>query len=141
MSFRNRLAVDAFIIGRKLLTSRTNGLALACFLVLLGSLWVAYSFLVSFSAFLYLSPFLCLFFSQDMIHDEVHSACLENLLFLEGRFCTYLFCKAAAAAAAGLGTSLLLFSRFAAYGLATGQFAVQALGKFAAGILVGAYSG
>jgi len=135
----NRLAVDTFIIGRKLLTSRTNGLALAGFLVLLGCLWVADSFRGSFGAFLYLSPFLYLFFSQDMIHDEVHSGCLENLLFLKGRFRNYLLCKVAAAAAAGLGTSLLLFSGFAAYGLATGQFAVQALGKFAAGILVGVY--
>jgi hypothetical protein len=139
MPSRNRLAVDLLIIGRKLAVSRVNGLILIGFPALLGFLWVADSYRVSFAAFLYLSPFLCLFFSQDMIHDEVHSGCLENVIFSGGRFRSYLLLKAACAFTAGTGVNLVLFSGFAAYGLATGEFEIQATGKFAAGLLVGVY--
>ena len=135
----NRLAVEGFIVGRKLLASRVNGLVLAGFLALLGCLWVVDSYRVCFSAFLYLSPFLCLFFSQDMVHDEVHSGCLENVIFMGGRFRRYLLLKAAAAAAAGLGLGLVLFSGLAVYGLAAGRFEGRALGQYAAGLLVGIY--
>lgn len=139
MSSGNRLAVDRFITVRKLLSARVNGLVLCGFLLLLGYLWVVDSFRVSFGAFLYLGPFLFLFLSQDMVYDEVHSGCLENLLFIGGRFRGYLLFKNAIVAAAGLGISLLFFSGFAAYGLATGQFEARDLGRFAAGILVGGY--
>lgn len=139
MPSRNRFAVDALIIGRRFLSARVNGLVLAGFLALLGCLWAADSYRVSFGAFLYLAPFLCLFFSQDMIHEEVRSGCLEDVIFLGGRFRRYLLLKAAAAAVTGLGVGAVLFAAFAAYGLATGQFETPALGKFAAGILVGVY--
>jgi hypothetical protein len=139
MSFGNRLKVDWPIAARKLLSARVNGFVLGGFLLLLGYLWVVDSFRTSFGAFLSLFPFLFLFLSQDMIYDEVHSGCLENLLFVGGRFRSYLLFKNAITAATGLGVSLLLFSGFAVYGLITSQFEARDCGKFAAGILAGLY--
>jgi hypothetical protein len=139
MSSGHRFAVGGFIIGRKLVSSRANGLVLVGFMALLGCLWVAGSHRVSFSAFLHLAPYLYLFFSQDMIYDEVRSGCLENVIFMGGRLPGYLLLKPAAAFAAGLSISLVLFLGFTVHGFATGQLETQALGKFAAGLLVGAY--
>jgi hypothetical protein len=125
--------------ARKLLSARVNGFVLGGLLLLLGYLWVVDSFRTSFGAYLSLFPFLFLFLSQDMIYDEVHSGCLENLLFIGGRFRNYLLLKNAMTAAAGFGVSLVLFSVFAVYGLVTGRFEISACGRFAAGILAGLY--
>ena len=139
MSGGNCLPVGLFITWRKLLSARVNGLVLSGFLLLLGYLWVEDSFWLSFRAFLYLCPFLSLFFAQDMMNDEISSGVLENVFFVGGRFRCYLLSKNAFVAASGLGITLALFSGFALYGLAGGQFEALILGQFAAGILVGLY--
>ena len=139
MSNRARLPVVFFITRRKLLSAKMNGLVLTGFLLLLAYLWIEDSFSLSLRAFLYLFPFLSLFFSQDMMYDEIQSGVLENILFIGGRFRYYLLSKNALAAASSLGITLVLFSGFALYGLATRQFEARILGQFAAGVLVAVY--
>ena len=139
MSGRDRLPVAFFITRRKLLSAKVNGLVLSGFLFLLAYLWIEDSFSLCLRAFLYLCPFLSLFFSQDMMNDEIQSGVLENVFFIGGRFRNYLMIKNALIAASGLGITLVLFSGFALYGLATRQFEARALGQFAVGVLVGVY--
>jgi hypothetical protein len=139
MSGRDRLPVAFSINRRKLLSAKVNGLVLSGLLLLLAYLWIADSFSLSLRAFLYLCPFLSLFFSQDMMNDEIHSGFLENVLFIGGRFRCYLISKNALVAAFALGIALVLFSGFAFYGLATRQFEARVLGQFVAGVLVGLY--
>jgi len=139
MSSRDRLPIAFSITGRKLLSARVNGLVLSGFLLLLAYLWIEDSFSLSLKAFLYLCPFLSLFFSQDMMNDEISSGVLENVFFIGGRFRCYLISKNALVVGCALGIALVLFSGFAFYGLATRQFETLILGQFAVGILVGAY--
>jgi hypothetical protein len=139
MAGRDRLALGLSIGWRKLLSTRVNGLALAGFLLFLGYLWARDSFSLSFGAFLYLHPFLSLIFSQDMVHDEIASGALENVLFAGGRFRHYLLSKSALTAVVGMGVSLAVFSGYVVYGVRTHQLAFADLGRFAAGILVGLY--
>ena len=139
MSCGNCFPIGLFITRRKLLSAKVNGLVLSGFLVLLAYLWIEDSFSLSLRAFLYLCPFLSLFFSQDMMNDEISSGVLENVFFVGGRFRGYLMIKNAFVAASGLGITLVLFSGLALYGLATRQFEPLILGQFAAGVLVGLY--
>ena len=139
MSDRDRLPLALFISRRKLFSSKVNVLVLSGFVLLLACLWVMDSFRLSFRAFLYLHPFLFLFFSQDMMNGEISSGALENVLFAGGRFRSYLLSKNVLAAACALGIALVLFSGFTLYGLATRQWEAQIPGQFAAGLLVGAY--
>ena len=139
MSHRARLPIASFITRRKLLSAKVNGVVLSGFLLLLAYLWIEDSFSLCLRAFLYLSPFLSLFFSQDMLNEEIHSGVLENVFFIQGRFRDYLLVKNALVAASALGINLMLFSGLALYGLATRQFEARALGQFAAGVLVGLY--
>jgi len=109
------------------------------FLFLLAFLWIKDSFRVSSGAFLYLFPYLFLFFSQDMMGDEIRSGALENVIFVSGRFRVYLLSKNALVAACGLGIASVLFSAIALYGSLTRQFETHSFGLFATGILVDAY--
>jgi hypothetical protein len=139
MSGRDRLPLALFITRRKLLSAKVNSLVLSGFLLLLAYLWIEDSFSLSLRAFLYLSPFLFLFFSQDMMNEEIGSGVLENVFFIGGRFRDYLLIKNALVAACALGITLGLFSGLVLYGLATCQFEARVFGQFAAGILVGLY--
>jgi hypothetical protein len=139
MSGRDRLPLAFFITRRKLLSAKVNGLILSGFLLLLAYLWIEDSFCLCLRAFLYLCPFLFLFFSQDMMNDEIQSGVLENVFFIGGRFRDYLMIKNAFVAAFALGVTLVLFSGLALYGLATRQFEARDLGQFAVGVLVGVY--
>jgi hypothetical protein len=139
MSPRDRLALALFITRRKLLTSKVSVLVVMGFILLLASIWVKDSFWLSFRAFFYLFPFLFLFFSQDMMHDEISSGALENVFFAEGRFRSYLLSKNILVAGWGIGLSLAFFSVFVLYGIATHQWEAEILVRFAAGLLAGVY--
>jgi hypothetical protein len=139
MSGRDRLPVNFFITWSKLLSARANFLFLSGFMFFLAFLWIKDSYSLCLKAFLYLCPFLSLFFSQDMLNDEIYSGALESVSFIGGGFRSYLMVKNAMVAAFALSINLVLFSGLALYGLATRQLGVPALGQFAAGVLVGVY--
>jgi hypothetical protein len=139
MAGRDRRAVALSIGWRRLLSTKAHGLALGGFILLLAYLWAEDSLSTAFKAFLYLHPFLSLFFSQDIVSDEIASGALENVIFIEGRFRHYLLLKPALVAAAGLGVSLALFLCFSAYGWTTHQLFSFEPGRLAAGLLVGLY--
>lgn len=139
MSVRDRLPLAFFITWSKLLSAKANFLVLCGFILLLAYLWIKDSYSLCLKAFLYLCPFLPLFFSQDMLNDEIYSGALDSVFFIGGRFRGYLMVKNAIVAAFALSINLVLFSGLALYGLATRQLEARALGQFAAGVLVGVY--
>jgi hypothetical protein len=136
---RTRLPLACYIAWKKLISVRVNFFVLLGFILLLAYLWVEDSYSLSFRAFLYLCPFLFLFFSQDMMGDEIKSGFLENVLFAGGRFRSYLLIKNVLIGACAIALMLFLFSGFAFYGLATRQWEAHFFGQFATGLLVGAY--
>ena len=139
MPARDRLPLALLISWQKLLSAKVNVLVISGFVLLLAFLWVEDSYSLSFKTFLFLCPFLFLFFSQDMLNDEVSSGALENVLFAGGRFRSYLLSKNGLVAACALGVTLVLFSAFALYGLATHQWEAHIPGQFGSGLLAGAY--
>jgi ABC-type transport system involved in multi-copper enzyme maturation permease subunit len=127
------------ITWKKLISARVNFFVLSGFILLLTYLCVEDSYSLSFRAFLYLCPFLFLFFSQDMVNDEIRSGYLENVLFAGGRFRSYLLSKNVLISAGVLGLALVGFSGFALYGLTTRQWEAHFLGQFASSLLAGVY--
>jgi len=107
-----RRAVYSRLILRKLVSSKVTWVAGAALLVVAGILWIKDSNKTAFEAFLGLSPYFFLFLTQDMIRGEVDSGSLENVLFVDGGYKTYLLmknrvvCGAAAAFISGLAVVL-----------------------------------
>src|SRR4030042_4220825 len=102
MSGRDRLPVNFFITWSRLLSAKANFLVLSGFILFLAFLWIKDSYSLCLKAFLYLYPFLSLFFSQGMLDDEIHSGALESVLFIGGSFRGYLLVKNAMVAAFAL---------------------------------------
>jgi hypothetical protein len=139
MSSRAGLKIAFFVSARKTLSARFNPPFLIGFLVLLGYLWTADSFALSFRAFLALSPYIFLFLSQDMMREEIESGALENVLFLRGDFRRYLWLKNGVVTAIAVGISGALFLAFLAYALASHQFPRESLARFLNGQVAGIY--
>jgi hypothetical protein len=139
MSLRDGLPIARFITLRKLLWARSNLFVFGGFLILLSFIWIKGAFIFSFRLFLFLFPHLFLFLAQDMIKDEIDSGALENILFLEGRFRSYLCWKNGIIGAAASGAGLIIFAGFSVYGLATRQFDALSFLQMGIGIMAGLY--
>lgn len=107
-----RRAVYSRLILRKIVSSKVTWVAGAALFAVSGILWIKASNKTAFEAFLALSPYLFLFLTQDMIRGEVDSGSLENVLFVDGGYKTYLLMKnrvvAGAAAAFVSGLAVIL---------------------------------
>jgi hypothetical protein len=139
MSARDCFPVVFFITWRKLVSARANSFFLAGFLFLLVLFWVKGDFILSFRLFLFLFPYVFLLQARNMIRDEVDSGALENVLFLDGGFKSYLLLKNAVIIAAALAVGLPLLAVYSFYGLATHRFFVLSFVQFGTGILAGLY--
>ncbi|MFZ2054021.1 MAG: hypothetical protein WAU81_07465 [Candidatus Aminicenantales bacterium] len=139
MASRDSLPVALFVTRKKLVSAKANLFILTGFLILPAFIWIKGAFVFSVRLFLFIFPHLFLFLARDMIKDEVDSGALENLLFLDGGYRSYLRWKNAVVGAAALGAGLILFAAFALYGLATRQFAALFLLQFGTGIVAGLY--
>ncbi|MGB7294779.1 MAG: hypothetical protein WBC70_04250 [Candidatus Aminicenantales bacterium] len=139
MSSRDGLPVALYVTRRKLVSSKVNLFIFSGFLILLAFVWIKGAFIFSVRLFLFIFPHLFLFLARDMIKDEVDSGALENLLFLDGEYRSYLRWKNAVVGAAALGAGFILFAAFSLYGLATRQFAALFLLQFGSGVVAGLY--
>ena len=139
MSARDVLAVALFITGKKLLSARANLILLGGFLVLLAIIWIKGAFNFAFRLFLFLYPHFFLFLTQDMVKDEVDSGAFENLLFVGGKYKSYLGWKNGIIGVVALGTGLTFFAAFSIYSCAVRQFAAVFILQFAAAVLAGLY--
>ena len=139
MPERSVFPLTARLVGSRL---RTSGLALAvaaalpAFLVFLG---LRDSPEAALNFFLLFFPYLFLLASQDMAATEVRGGGLENVLFLEGRFRTYLWQKNLALFGAGGTYAGWVFIGLAAWGLIRGTFDPGSAVQFGLGLLAGAY--
>lgn len=93
MLTKNTFSAYSILIIKRTLRSRSvQTLSLALFLPIFyvglkDSLTAAVKF------FLFLHPYLFLFVSGDMMRDDIESGVLENILFLNGQFRSFLFMK------------------------------------------------
>jgi hypothetical protein len=88
---------------------------------------------------LFFFPYIFLIASQDMVGTELHGGGLENVLFLGGRFRTYLWQKNLALAVAAGAYAAGVFVVLAVWGLARGTFDPFSAVQFGLGFLSGVY--
>lgn len=110
--------------------------ALPAFLVYLG---VRDSQATAMKFFLFFFPYVFLLFAQDMVASELAVGGLENILFLRGRFRSYLWQKNLALAAAAGAYAAGLFLLLSAWGVACGTPGPFPADQFGMGLLAGVY--
>lgn len=139
MPFKNWLRITFLITWKKIVTSKINFFIFIGFLILLFFIWQKNSYELSFKFFLFFFPYLFLFLSQGMVRNEIDNGCLENVIFLKENFKNYLLKKNVFLGSIGILSSLIIFSFFALYAIATHQFSDLYIYQFLIGIIVGFY--
>ncbi len=139
MPARDCRQIAFLITWKKAAASRSLAVLFAGFLALLAYVWVKDSYITCLRFFLFLFPYIFLFLSQDMFRDEVDGGALENVLFLAGRFRSYLLNKNLVLAAIALAGSAALFLLLTVYGISVRAFSALSLVQFVIGVLVGIY--
>ncbi len=139
MLARDRLQVNFYLTGKKALAAKSAFIPPLVIAIFLAYIWVKDSYSMCLKFFIYLFPHIFLFFSQDMAKEEVESGALENVLFFEGKFKSYLWAKNFCLFLIGCGLSAAAMAFLAAYGLAVGEFPGKSFAKFGIGLVAGAY--
>ncbi|HEK85840.1 MAG: hypothetical protein ACPLZD_10505 [Candidatus Saccharicenans sp.] len=139
MSDQNRHKVNFYLIWKKFSASKVNLFVFLGFVVFLGIIWKIESYLVSFHLYLFLFPYLFLFFSQDMMRGEIESGCLENVIFINKSFKNYLWDKNYFLAFIAISVSLLFFLIYYGYGIIMHSVEPSHLDRLCLGLLVGLY--
>lgn len=112
------------------------GLAFPAFVV-----WIGFtdSYATAAKFFFFLLPHVFLIAAQDTVRSDVESGALENVLFLGGRFRSFLGAKGLVVAGAAAGYATVLYILFAAWGLASGAFGADSVLRFGLTLLAGLY--
>lgn len=139
MFARDRLQVDFSFTAKKALAAKTSFLPPLVIALVIAYVWLKDSYSMGMKFFLYLFPYVFLFFSQDMMKEEVESGVLENILFLHGRFRGYLWTKNFCLFLFAAGVSLAAWMGLATYGLFIGGFSFPFLYSMGMGLIAGAY--
>ncbi len=127
------------ITRRKFLSSPLTiaaGLAFPGFVAWIG---LHDSYGTSAKFFFFLLPHVFLIAAQDAVRTDIDGGALESVLFLGGKYRSFLWAKNfVLAGAAGL-YALGMFALFSAWGLAIGEFHPVHVVRFALGLLAGFY--
>jgi hypothetical protein len=89
--------------------------------------------------FFFLVPHLFLVAAQDTVRTDLESGALENVLFIGGRFRSFLRAKSAVLAGAVAAYACALFAALAVWGLLTGKLEPVHAAQFGLGLLAGIY--
>ncbi len=112
------------------------GLAFPGFVVWIG-LHDSYGTAAKF--FFFLMPHVFLIAAQDAVRSDIEGGALENVLFLGGKYRSFLWAKNFVLAGAVGLYALGMFVLFSAWGLAVGEFDPLNAVRFALGLLAGFY--
>jgi hypothetical protein len=127
------------ITRRRLLASPlaiVAGLTFPLFVVWIG---LNDSYETAAKFFFFLLPHVFLVAAQDTVRTDIDSGALENVLFLGGRFRSYLSAKSFVLATVAAGYAAGLFGLFAAWGAVAGAFKPDFVVRFALAALAGFY--
>jgi hypothetical protein len=139
MPAKNVFPLTVGLAGSKLRSSKFTVAVLAALPAFLVFLGVRDSQETAMKFFLFFFPYVFLLFGQDMVASELAGGGLENVLFLCGRFRSYLWQKnLALAAAAGVYAGGLFFL-LSAWGIARGTPSPFPADQFGMGLLAGLY--
>ncbi len=141
MPRRAVLALTARLVAGRLRSSPGTPAVLAGLAGLTALFWARASYRAGFAAFLYLSPYVFLFSTADLVWSDRASGSLESPLFLRGRFRSYLTLKAPVSSAFSAGAMLAFFVFLGVAGLARGEFGPRDVVRFLAALCAGAYFG
>ncbi len=136
---RPLLALTARIVARRIRSGPGVPAAFAVLAGLTGFVWIQVSYRAALAAFFFLSPYIFLLSTADLVWGDLTSGALEGPLFLHGRFRSYLVLKAPVAAAFSAGGVLAFGLVLAAAGLASGEFETGDIVRFLAALSAGAY--
>lgn len=139
MPDRPLLALTARIVVGRVRSGPVAPAVFAGVAVLTGLFWIQASYRAALSAFVFLSPYVFLFSTADLVWSDIASGALESPLFLHGRFRSYLVLKAPIVSAMAAGEVLALFLFLGAAGLARGEFGTPDIVRFLAALSAGAY--
>ncbi|HVP89745.1 MAG TPA: hypothetical protein VMS75_00870 [Terriglobales bacterium] len=135
----NVFPLTARLAGLRLRSSRLVPAVAAALPVFLLGLGLKESPATALKVFLLFFPYIFLLASQDMSASETQGGGLENVLFLDGRFRTYLWQKNLVLAAAGGVYACAVFVGLAAWHLGRGTFEPASVLQLGLGLLAGAY--
>lgn len=136
---RPRWKVTSRLVWLRLRGSPAAGAAAAALPAFVLFLWIKESYEIALRSFLFLVPHSFLFFSQDMIGDEVREGRLENVLFLGNGFKDHLFGKNTVLVLTGIIYGLGLFVPLWTAGLVTHRSGWGDLSGLAVALLAGVY--
>lgn len=125
---------------RKILYSRATWAACAVLAAIAAVFWVRESIGTAVNMVLILGPYLFLFMTQDMMRGEIDGGTLENVLFIDGGFRTYLKLKNIVAGVAAAAVMLALLTALAVPAALGGAVSIRALAPLLAlSLSVGVY--
>jgi len=139
MLARDRLKVDFYLTARKVGAAKAAFVPPFVIALFIAYVWLKDSYSMGLKFFLFLFPHIFLFFSQDMMKEEVESGELENILFLKGKFRGYLWRKNFCLFLIASGVALAAMAGMTGYGLAVGDFPAQSLLPLGMGLVAGIY--
>ncbi|HEK84859.1 MAG: hypothetical protein ACPLZD_05285 [Candidatus Saccharicenans sp.] len=139
MFIESQFQMNFFLVKKKLLRSKNALFISALPLVAVLYVLLADSLNTALKFFLFLFPYLFLFFSGDMMKDEIDSGILENVIFLEDRYRHYLFQKNFILFVLAFLFSASIFFSLTIASLLPGTFKWFYLFQFLAGTIIGAY--
>jgi hypothetical protein len=122
-----RRAIYLRLTWRKLILSKVSWGAGAALILFAAVFWMKDSLETAFKAFLTLCPYLFLFLTQDMMKGEIDAGSLENVLFINGGFRSYLKMKNLVVAGAAVAFVSGVFVVLAVPAVITGTFAGRKL--------------
>lgn len=138
---RTLFALTVRLVVSRLLSGPGAAAVLAALAGLTAVFWLRGSFRAGLDAFLFLSPYVFLFSTADLVWSDSVSGVLENPLFLHGRFRAYLLLKAPAVMLLSTGALLAFFLILGAAGLARGEIGARDAVRFPAALSAGVYYG
>ncbi|MBM3284986.1 MAG: hypothetical protein FJY81_03865 [Candidatus Aminicenantes bacterium] len=135
----DRLKVDFLLVQKKVLAAKSAFVPPLVLVLVIAYVWARDSASLAMKFFLFLFPHIFLFFSQDMMRDELESGALENILFMDGRFRSYLLSKNSFLFLMASGVAVTALAVLAVCGLAVGDLPASFAPQFGMGLVAGAY--
>lgn len=129
----------AFLLSQKRMLSGLNAIFIVVFLFLLVFVYLMDSFSSSLQIFLNLFPYLFLIMSRDLLHDDIQSGVLENILFIDRKYKPFLIWKVGSTIFLVFILVTSIFILYILQSCLNATFSVDLLYTYCSGLIVGLY--
>lgn len=129
----------AFLLSQKRLLSGLNAIIVVVYIFLLVFVYLKDSFLSSLQIFLNLFPYLFLIMSRDLLHDDIQSGALENILFIDRKYKPFIIWKVGSTMFLVFILATSIFILYIFQSCLNATFSVDLLYAYCSGLIVGIY--